>query len=187
MLGSASVTDEIIEKILYNSVGIEIGVWKGGSSKKFIKKTKHLYLIDPWNIQSYTFKNEKEFNNFIMKYSSMVGSKHIEDFQKFYDLTYQNVCKKFMDKPVSIYRMKSDHFFEIFNKKVDWVYIDGDHSYQGCLNDLENSSKITNLIFGDDYNVKYGVTKAVDNFIQNNNCIIQHLNHNQYEIRILND
>ena len=74
--------------------------------------------------------------------------------------------------------MTSDVWFEK-NKsiKLDWIYIDGDHSYSQTKKDLNNSLKVVKsggLIIGDDYGwpdakwQKAGVTKAVDEFIKQN-------------------
>ena len=74
--------------------------------------------------------------------------------------------------------MTSDAWFEK-NKdvKLDWVYIDGDHSYPQTKKDLNNSHKVVKsggCIIGDDYLYpdskwgKAGTTKAVDEFIKEN-------------------
>jgi len=56
------------------------------------------------------------------------------------------------------------------SEDVDVVFIDADHSYEGCKSDIVNSLKrftsLKYLIF-DDYGVWPGVRKVVDEFIQN--------------------
>ena len=56
------------------------------------------------------------------------------------------------------------------SEDVDVVFIDADHSYEGCKSDIVNSLKrFTRLeyIILDDYGVWPGVRKVVDEFIQN--------------------
>ena len=91
--------------------------------------------------------------------------------------------------------MLSDEWFEKYSDvELDWIYVDGDHSYEGCLSDLENSLKAVKpggLILGDDYgwpNSKWnkpGVTKAVNEFINKHKLtnIFRH-GQTQFEIRI---
>ena len=57
--------------------------------------------------------------------------------------------------------------------KIDYVFLDGGHSYETVRNDLEYSKKVlqnNGTILCDDYNLHYapGVTKAVDEFVLNN-------------------
>jgi len=183
-----SVTGDILRRIPDNSIGAEIGVWMGESSKKFLAKTRHLYLIDSWSILPYKWgetEAKTDFSEWLEKYSFLIPSKDPDEYQKVYDQAYRKVCKRFMDDPVTIYRMTSDQWFSFFNKRIDWIYIDGDHEYEGCLRDLKNSSKITDVIFGDDYGVKRGVTQAVDFFENNMDCIVTRFDMYQYEIKLL--
>ena len=57
-------------------------------------------------------------------------------------------------------------------KKIDFVFLDGGHSYKTVkddLNILTNNLKKNSLIICDDYNVpEYGVKKAVDEMIKEN-------------------
>jgi hypothetical protein len=54
------------------------------------------------------------------------------------------------------------------NESLDFVFIDGDHSYLGCKSDLKNwfpKIKKNGIIAGHDYNEPTcGVKKAVDEF-----------------------
>lgn len=186
MLGDGgSVTRDILYRIPIDSIGAEIGVWKGKSSQVFLDRARHLYMIDSWSIWPFKWKSDPPFEEFLCKYKHLVKSNHIDDYQRYLDDVYKNVCKDFMHKNVTIYRMTSDQWFSFFNKRIDWIYIDGDHEYEECLRDLKNSSKITDVIFGDDYGVKKGVTKAVDFFENNTDCIVTRFDYYQYEIRLL--
>ena len=55
-----------------------------------------------------------------------------------------------------------------FNEKVDLLFIDGDHSYEGCQLDVENwlpHLKPSGLIIMHDYGWAEGVQKVVHKFI----------------------
>lgn len=176
------------KKIPKNSIGVEIGVWKGFTSEHFIKKAKHLHLVDSWSVIPYQESDEHgDYENYISRYADMVGSNNPDDFQKYYDSVYESVCKKFQGKNVTIHRTTSSEFFYKFYEKVDWIYVDGDHSYAGCFHDLENSKKIVKkggTIFGDDYDKleKPGVKKAVDEFVGKYNLALETYAGDQYRI-----
>lgn len=167
----------IMGLIKKDSVGAEIGVWYGNSSKEFLKRgVKELHLIDAWSIEPYKESDEHgTYENYLERYSKMCGGGTEKDFQQYYDRVYEEVSTGVgADKRVTIHRMSSDEWFETFTeRKLDWIYVDGDHSYEGCLRDLRNSLKVVKwggLILGDDYKWgdtrwgKDGVTRAVDEF-----------------------
>jgi predicted O-methyltransferase YrrM len=65
--------------------------------------------------------------------------------------------------------MTSDKMFsELENVKFDFIYIDGDHSYEQVLRDLNNSFKVLKVggcILVDDYAwIKDTVRRAVNDF-----------------------
>lgn len=189
----------IIHLIEKNSIGAEIGVWEGNSSRKFIKRgLKKFYMVDPWSVKGYEepiAKNDKTFNvkEFYDRYSKMVGSKDEKDFESYYEKTYKKIIKEFSHFPeVEIVRKKSTDFFNLFEgEKLDWVYIDGDHSYTGVMNDLENCLKVmkpSGIILGDDYKWnsggKDGVKKAVDAFSNKYNFKIHKHGERQFRIEL---
>lgn len=49
---------------------------------------------------------------------------------------------------------------------VDFIHIDGDHTYTGCMHDLEISKNHAEWILVDDYDLLKGVRKAVDEFVE---------------------
>jgi hypothetical protein len=181
-----------------NTVGAEIGVWFGNTSTQFLKKgLKKLYMVDPYSVEPYKENSEMTYQEYLAKYQPITGEFAEAGFQKYYDKVYGEINSRFKTfKEVEICRMLSDEWFKKYNDvELDWIYIDGDHSYEGCLSDLENGLKAVKsggLILGDDYGWpnnrwnKPGVTKAVNKFINNNNLTEHMFRHGetQFEIRI---
>lgn len=188
MLGKNSQSFSILERIPEDSIGVELGVWKGESSEKFLTKAKYLHLVDSWSVIPY--KNNEEngtFEDYLQKYKILVGSSDIDEFQKFYDNIYISVVNKFKGKNVKIHRMDTKAFFTIFTEMVDWVYVDAAHDHAGCYFDLINSFKIVKTggsIFGDDYLNKPGVRSAVDFFVKEHNLKFYNFYKSQYQIVI---
>jgi len=188
MYGRNIHSEETWKRVPDNTVGIEIGVWKGGSSEKFLRRASHLHLVDSWSPIAYENSNEHgTYENYLDRYAELVGSRDPVDFQKYYDNIYQGVVDKFAGCPITIHRMNSRDFFKQFNEQVDWVYVDADHSYEGCLHDLENSLRVVRpggIIFGDDYTNKPGVRQAVDEFVACTGLPFNNFHGTQYEICI---
>lgn len=183
-------SDTTAQLIPDQSIGIEIGVWKGNTSLKFLSKAKHLHLVDSWSVIPYQQSDEHgTFEDYLKRYKKMVGSDNPDDFQNYYDIVYQDVCKRFQNLPVTIHRMSSRNFFDSFSDQVDWIYIDGDHSYAGCLADLRGSLKVVRpggTIFGDDYTNKPGVRRAVDQFVSETGMRFDNFHGSQYQIEVPN-
>lgn len=165
--------DSILKYIKNNTVGAEIGVWKGDTSSKFLaKKIKELHLVDSWSVDPY-IKNDGErcsnLEHWMLKYEDTVGIQ-LEDFTVFYEDIYNSVVERFKDEPrAKIFRCTSEEYFNNFSgRELDWIYIDGDHSYDGVYFDLKSSLQVIKkdgMIFGDDFDKK-GVQEAVRNFIK---------------------
>lgn len=135
-----------------NSVGIEVGVWKGAFTRELIKKAKpsELHLVDPW-----TFSE---------------GMEKYFDGQEPLDAMYNKIVRKFGKyKFVKVHRCTSENLAPNFSDGYfDWVYVDGDHSFEGAYSDLVNyheKVKPGGFMIGDDYGGKSkGVKEAVDKF-----------------------
>lgn len=188
MIGLNAGTDKTWKRIPKGSVGVELGVWKGESSVKFLKRASYLHLVDAWAVSAYDGSDEFDYRGgYFKRYSRIVGSTNPKDFQKYYERIYESVKEKMRNKPVTIHRCTTDQFFANFHEKVDWVYVDALHNFEGCLSDLRNSLKIIRpggSIFGDDYGNKKGVIKAVDMFISETGLSFDNFYKNQFEIKI---
>lgn len=189
MFGNNKESAYVLTRISENSVGVELGVWKGDSSEKFSTKTRQLHLVDAWAPEPYKASVEHgSFENYIERYSKLVGSTNTEDFEKFYDSIYEGVKSRFKNNPnIIIHRMSTRDFFNFFEHKVDWVYVDAAHDHDGCYFDLSNSLKIVRpggKILGDDYQNKPGVKSAVDQFVKDYDKVLDNFYGSQYEIMV---
>jgi hypothetical protein len=136
-------------------VGAEIGVSFGIFAYHVLLQNQpsKLYLIDPWE---YGLQRDVELDPTPEK-------------QCFRDAEYEVVCKLFAPySNVEIVREKSEdaviHFPDQF---FDYVYIDGEHSYDAVKRDLSNyfpKIKVGGYLIGDDYGWT-GIAQAVQEFL----------------------
>ena len=146
-------------------IGCEIGVFAGEFSQYLLKHTepKKLLLIDAWELVAETiFCGDKNGNNGVSMPASLLLNTVRDRFSN--------------DTRVEIIENWSQLAIPMISDKLDWVYIDADHSYEGCLRDLmliEGKVNTNCLIMGHDYvinmekckhNWEFGVWKAVDVF-----------------------
>jgi methyltransferase family protein len=158
---------QLLQLLPKGGEGAEIGVAKGEFSQPLLDVVKpgRLHLIDPWEHQrraDYT----KDGNN--------VGD--VEQEQR-----YQRVVTQFAEHiragRVVVHRAYSQDVAAVFaDEQLDWIYIDGLHSYDGVRSDLDQyKSKVKpgGLIMGHDYTnharakeLNFGVVEAVDEFVE---------------------
>lgn len=178
--------------------GAEIGVWEGSSSVKFAAKgLEKLYLVDPWAVSGYDETRQSadhthNHQDWLIRYSKLTGGTDEESFTKYYNEVYDRVVKLFENKPeVEIRRQTSTEFFNTFeDEKLDWIYIDGDHSYSAVKRDLNGALKVLKkggMILGDDYRWesdgdKGGVKAATREFAYQNKFKIHRHGPDQFRI-----
>ena len=155
----------LLDKMPKDAICAEIGTWKGDFTKEILSRThpRKVYLIDPYE---YVGTYKKAW------YGGISGS------QEKMDEIHNSVCKRFAGQiangQVEILRDKSAPALGNFNDShFDWIYIDGNHTYEFVKEDLRISwKKLKNkgYLTGDDYGIQGwwddGVTKAVDEFIK---------------------
>lgn len=137
-------------------VGAEIGVLNGENAKNILETLdiKKLFLIDPY-----------EVHDEYLEIKAPVFS------------TIRNRAEKntepFKDKIVWVRKKSSDAVNDIPDN-LDFVYIDGNHTYKNCLEDIKNyfpKVKKGGVVGGHDYynmNKAREVKKAVDEFAEKN-------------------
>lgn len=167
-----------------HKIGMEIGTWKGEFAYHLLNTCNptKLYLVDPWLFQPNSEDNKESYTN---RWYGGSQAKSQQDM----DSIYQNVCKIFRnDSRIHILRCKSSDI-DIEKNSIDWVYIDGNHSYDFVYKDLKISFdllKDDGYIIGDDYNNSDEVKGAVDRYVkENKNAIMEFfLIEGQYIIKL---
>lgn len=107
--------------------GVEIGVWKGDFSSRVLqlRRPAELHLVDPWVFAPHFPRR-------------LYGGKDASS-QNDMDKIFSSVQRRFSEIPaVTIHRRTSAEAAGSFpDQYFDWVYIDGDHSYDAVLSDLQ--------------------------------------------------
>ena len=126
-----------------NAVCAEIGVWKGDFAQRILAVTqpRDLHLIDPWLYMP----------TFTRRFYGGLEAKSQSDMER----VYQGVVQRFQGlRNVHLHRATSAAAAATFDDAhFDWVYIDGDHSYDQVLHDLcawVPKTKAGGLVAGDD-------------------------------------
>lgn len=145
---------------LFTGRGVEIGVAEGWYSREIMKlgQVEQMWGVDPYRPhQGYRdYTRDKTFMKLITKAYKRLGKYPNYTFIEAYSL---DAAKRFDDN------------------SLDWVYIDGDHSYEAVRDDIQAwlpKLKVGGLLAGDDY-IKndrdkrfYDVIRAVDEFTKEN-------------------
>lgn len=152
--------DVVVDRIKDGSVGVEVGVWKGDFAARALRRSKpaKISLVDPW----FAFEQQDDVKGW-----------HGNAAQAEMDAIHDKVLRRFA-APISlgkveVLRMGSLEAVDRFEDgSLDWIYIDADHRYEGCRDDLAAwlpKLKVGGLLCGDDYGRTGwwddGVTKAV--------------------------
>jgi len=149
----------------------ELGVCKGANFHEMIRQGPRLAVaIDSWVDDGIVSRNDSKHSQ--------------EDLNK----QYQDFMLSVRDKPFAkVYREYTFDAVKHFEDNYfDIVYIDADHSYAGCLRDIEDwypKVKKGRFLLGDDYrkyqgkydDIKFGVIEAVNDFVKKNNLKLYEL------------
>lgn len=145
---------------------VEIGSWRGDNAARVLasRRPERLYLVDPWE-----YREEERYRDAWFGAATRSGQQDM-------DAIYESVLARFRPNiesgQVVVKRMRSiDAASSFADGSLDWVYIDGDHSYEGVRDDLEayyRTVKHGGFLAGDDYEGPGwwgdGVKRAVDEF-----------------------
>jgi predicted O-methyltransferase YrrM len=133
-------------------VGVEIGVWRGSNALSILRNLniRKLYLIDPYISYHNAVNSKKEYELKQVKQECL------------------NRLAKYKNKVILIEK-PSDVAWKEIKEKVDFVYIDGDHSYKQVKKDIKNYLpliKDTGFIGGHDIDTKLFTDKNPQRVLQ---------------------
>jgi lipopolysaccharide biosynthesis glycosyltransferase len=159
--------NELIEKYFpKNSVGMEVGVFMGELAE-FLYNTlepQMLYLVDPFPAGS-VYSGDKDGTNGITVHNLR-------------EYAIKKIVPKYKDK--QNVQIIADFSYNVLPRlqdgALDWIYIDGDHSYDGSFKDLllaRQKVKRGGIIAGHNYVPQFGVMKAVDDFCEHFSLTIE--------------
>jgi hypothetical protein len=143
---------------------VELGVFEGANFGKMIEHSPRLAVaIDSWSDDGVLSRND----------SALPQSEKDRQYETFriamLDKPFVKICRGYTFDVVTQFE---DNLFDL-------IYIDADHTYEGCLRDLVDwwpKMKAGAAFTGDDYKntttrtgVRFGVVQAVTEFAQSNN------------------
>lgn len=163
--------NDLIEKIVPpDSVGAEIGVLSGAFSYKLLRlPIRKLFMVDPW-------REHKDF-----AHDGLNRQEVLDDALRqaeTYNRNDLDCGRAIIVREFSADAAKS--WFAKFRPRLDWVYIDANHSYAAALQDhllWEEVLKPDGFIMGHDYleHPDCGVVQAVDFFCRTRGWEIEYL------------
>lgn len=134
---------------------VEIGVWRGANAARILKwhKGVHLTLVDPWAPAQGSYATSGSSD-------SKLGA---AEFEAVYQRAMANL-RPYAGR-FTVLRASSVEAAALCegSPQFDLVFIDGDHSYEGCLTDILAWRNKARVIGGHDYGKASfpGVVKAV--------------------------
>jgi SAM-dependent methyltransferase len=168
--GREEVREFIVRQMPKRAVVAEIGVDLGDFSETILalSRPRELHLIDPWTIESGEYRQR-----LTTAPESAANSPRALDSVARYDLVRDRFASDISGGTVILHRADSVAAAEEFaDGHFDWVYIDGNHSYEFVRRDLElyyRKLKPGGYMVCDDYHHagfwEDGVTRAADEFI----------------------
>ena len=158
---------------LRHLIGAEIGVDRGDNAERILNllNIKQLVLVDPW----------KEYID--VNFGKITTRGDSSDLQNLYEKVKNKFSNNSKVRIIRDYSVNAATMFD--NEYFDFVYLDGDHSYEAVLKDLEvwyPKLKKFGVMCGDDYGhiSGHGVIKAVNEFAYKHKVIVMYEKDNQF-------
>ena len=181
-LKQAGVGNFFLDLIKNNKpkVFLEVGVFHGVTAKNVcellysIHGNSFKYIGLDLFIESDENKNEVIPNTKFSNPLKTIYFKYIKRKDPYSEEAVEELLKKFKDN-VSLIKGNSNVILKNIDlTEVDYVFLDGGHSYETVINDLNCCIKVINsggTILCDDYDLFQapGVKKAIDEFVNKNN------------------
>ena len=150
--------------------GAEIGVFVGDMSKYLLARPDiTLMMVDSWN---------SEHTEDYVKSGDFHSDLTQEEQDRYYEMARNAV--RFAGDRAALVKSDSVNAAELVDDgSLDFVFIDADHSYEGCKKDLNAwfpKIKSGGLFSGHDYNntefPDFGVKQAVDEFVASKGLVL---------------
>jgi len=164
---------EVLSRCPDATLGVEIGVFAGEMSRALLKAKDdlHLIMVDSWEGEGRAYSHESG------DWHATLAQQTQDEFMR---LAEKRV--RFAGARAEILRMRSTDAAGIgeLDDCLDFVFIDADHSYEGCAADIAAwAPKVRpgGLLCGHDYQnpdyPKFGVTRAVDEFVSRHGLTLE--------------
>jgi hypothetical protein len=172
-----SERENLVSFLPHGAVGAEIGVAHGDFSEILLDRARPslLYLIDPWSHQE---PDDQDPVTYLKGISRSPGSFGPPGENALGDEQYAAVRQRFANRPEVVFSRQFSYKIarEFADDYFDFVYIDGNHSYEYVFQDLLDFApkvKDEGLIMGHDFfedafasKERYGVIDAVHRFLR---------------------
>ncbi len=156
----------ILKYLRPNTIGAEIGVFRGHFSEKIVEyaKPKKLYLVDPWTLQGDRFSFSSPYTD-----DGRLPTAYAREEAK-------ARMKRYSGTETIFSEMYSTDFFHDLSEELDFVYLDSSHRYKNTMEELLAADKVLSrngVIIGDDWHPRpghrhHGVFLAVNEFVKEN-------------------
>ena len=165
-------------------VFLEVGVFHGVTSRNVCELLYQVHHNNFKFIGLDLFEENKENRDEIIpntKFSNPLKTiwyRYIKKEDPYSLNAVQNLLSKFKDNVHLIKGNSNKILKKIDMSKIDYVFLDGGHSYKTVKNDLECCLDVINtngIVMCDDYNFGHlpDVKNAIDEFVKNNNLSCQ--------------
>ncbi|MFM9976647.1 MAG: class I SAM-dependent methyltransferase [Sphingomonadaceae bacterium] len=185
--GESGARKKVLAMLPKDAAGAEIGVWKGDFSAQLLSATKPriLHLVDPWLVSDAADRAD----------AAWYGADKIT--QAAMDSIHDQVSARFAQErakgSVAIHRADARAALgAMAEDSLDYVYVDGDHSYEGVSTDLAEAFRVTKVggyLCCDDYLLgawwQDGVVRAVHELLVSKPVVIEFKANTQVVLRKL--
>lgn len=164
MLTHTHLVCDLIERFSPNGIGAEIGIEQGYTSKHILTRTstQYLYMIDPYL---------RDYDPAQRVYTTGRGGDPDKDYEQIVEYFAAHFPKR-----STIIRKKAENATNDVPDELDFVFIDGNHTFKYVMRDLNfgvPKVKSNGLVMGHDWWGRFrGVIDAVITFCNANDVFL---------------